>query len=95
VKYRARSIHKIAPRPDDWYDGMVEIEITPQTPRIATWLARILRDAKILMSGQRLRSWRVEKDGRIVAFPMNWNGLTCMPHSIILEPQKEEVSPSS
>ena len=74
-EYMARYVHKISPRDSD-VEGPFSIPGSAFSNR--NTLAKAMRVAGILSSGERLRSFRVEAD-RIVTFPQNsiW-------HSIVL-----------
>jgi hypothetical protein len=76
--FSVRYIHKISPQPGDVAEP---IEVSLDQDINCRSLGKILRDSKILLSGERLNSCRLEDDGRIVAFPQKsiW-------HSIILTP---------
>lgn len=75
MKYTIHFIHKIAPRHDD----TVEAELPDNCFSDCKTLAKVLRSAKILQPGQRLKSFRTEGN-RTVAFPSSgiW-------HSIIIK----------
>ncbi|MFI5298182.1 MAG: hypothetical protein ACHREM_08800 [Polyangiales bacterium] len=77
-RYRVRFVHKISPKSDDYGK---DVYLTREDLKSTTTLAASLRSTGALLPGQRLRESRVERDGRVVAFP-----LTGIWHSIILEP---------
>jgi hypothetical protein len=77
-RYRVRFVHKISPKSEDYGK---DVYLTSDDLKSASTLAAALRATGALVPGQRLREFRVERDGRVVAFP-----LTGIWHSIILEP---------
>ena len=80
--YMVRYVHKI--RPSD-KDVMGPIHIEASELRDRKRLGAALRREKALMSGGSVQSFRVEADGRVVAFP-SMPGMTTYWHSIILTP---------
>jgi hypothetical protein len=82
MMYTTRYVHKIAPRPADFGP---DVEI-PFGPLEHTSLARLLRSAGVLISGARVRDFRVTADGTIIVFPVV-PGLSIYWHSAILTPK--------
>lgn len=80
--YNVRYVHKISPKPSDTA-GHIFLEGKDLKDRSA--LGRKLRSLKILGSGGRIENYRVEKDGKVIAFP-SMPGLTTYWHSIVLTP---------
>lgn len=71
-EYMVRFVHKIAPRDDD-VEGPVRIPDNAFSNKRT--LAKALRMAGILGSGDSIRSMRVEGD-KIIVFPGGWTGKT-------------------
>ena len=80
--YAVRLYHHIAQRPD--LDSRPDLTL-PNAPLDVRSLGRILRVRGLLLPGQRLRSMRVEKDGRVVAFPA-----ASIWHSVVLTPKEDQ-----
>ena len=80
--YTVRLHHKIAQRPD--LDTRPDLTL-PNVPLDVRSLGRIFRVRGLLLAGQRLRSMRVEKDGRVVAFPA-----ASIWHSVVLTPKEDQ-----
>lgn len=80
MKYLVRYVHKIAPSDRD----ISAAEISEGSWSNRNTLAKALRDARILPSGGRLASFRVEGE-RVIAFPV-----ASIWHSIILTPYADE-----
>jgi hypothetical protein len=79
VTYAVRYIHKIAPSVKD---TRPDIELPNWAGENRRTMARALRELGLLCKGERLSSFRVEPDSRIVCFPM-----ASIWHSIILTPR--------
>lgn len=77
MKFMVRYVHKIAPRASD---VMGPVEINDNAFSNRNTLAAALRKARVLSSGDRLKSFRVEGD-KVIAFPM-----ASIWHSVILTP---------
>lgn len=75
MQYETRYVHKISPSEKDVGPT---IDLDPAALESKTKLAAALRDARVLSRGDRISSFRVEKD-RIVVFPQ-----ASIWHSIIL-----------
>lgn len=75
MKYAVRFVHKISPSDADVAEP---VELSDGSFADRTKLGASLRKAKVLSTGERLHSFRVERD-RVVAFPAGtiW-------HSIVL-----------
>lgn len=66
ITYASRFVHKISPKDTD-----TGPEVTLDTAGLdRSKLGRVLREARILIKGQRVAHYRIESDGRIVCFPM-------------------------
>lgn len=79
-EYMVRFVHNISPRDDD-VEGPVRIPDNAFSNKKT--LAKALRNAGILGSGDPIRSMRVEGD-EVIIFPGGWTGRTW--HAIILTP---------
>lgn len=77
AQFSVRYVHKIAPSPADRRDQPIELPEGCFSNR--NTLAKALREARVLPTGGRLASFRVEGN-KIVAFPM-----ASIWHAIILE----------
>lgn len=80
--YKIRFVHKIASSSKEYHDRTVEV------PEGATGadVAKILRSCGAMLKGQRLREFRREQ-GKLIAFPACWRGITTTWHAIVLEAQ--------
>lgn len=81
--YTTRYVHKIHPSDKD-VGPVIHLATSELANRKV--LAKALRDMKILGSGERLNSFRVEGD-KIVAFPMKsvWNAIVLLPYKVQIE----------
>ena len=77
MRYTTRYVHKISPQPGDTGPA-VDLD---EPPTSNADCGRLLRKHGLLARGERVTSFRVEADGRIVAFPA-----ASVWHSIILTP---------
>ena len=77
MRYTTRYVHKISPRDTD--TGPVDdLDEVPDDNREC---GRLLRKNGLLARGERVTGFRIEADGRLVAFPA-----ASIWHSIILTP---------
>src|SRR5690349_12233454 len=83
MDYNARYIHKISSSPNDT-DGPFEIDDSAFSNK--NKLAKAMRDAGILDSGDRLRNFRVEGE-KVITFPAGRS----IWHAIVLEPAENYV----
>jgi hypothetical protein len=76
--YRTRYVHKISPSEKDVGP---DVELDAEDLATRTTLAAALRRAGVMASGERLRDFRVESGGKIVAFPSKsiWHAIVLMP----------------
>lgn len=86
--YSTRYIHKISPKdsdvgPDVTVSAALLGSLTRNEAQLR--LAKTLRAQGALERGRRLRNWRVDPEGRILAFP---SGFDTYWHCIILTPKK-------
>lgn len=81
--YAVRYVHKIKPLDTDVGPDMT---LTGSDASDSKTLGAALRKAGVLISGGRVRSFRVEPDSKIVVFP-SCPGLTTYWHAIILTPK--------
>jgi hypothetical protein len=80
--YQTKYIHKIAPKDSD--RGPF-IRLSSKQIASKTKLAAALRLGRVLDSGARIRSYRVELDGKIIVF-LTLPGQSTYWHSVVLLP---------
>ncbi len=79
--YEVRYVHKISPSHKDSSVRELHVELLPSMT--CKEVGSVLRSVGILNAGDSVREYRVETDGRIVAFPRAGNG-RCVWHSIVM-----------
>lgn len=87
MRYETRYVHKIAPKDTDVGNP---IDLEPKDLESKSALAAALRRARILSTGDKINSYRIEQD-RIVVFPQAsiWNSIILhLPGTAPLPPKK-------
>jgi len=82
MEYTTRFVHKVSTSSKD-VGPDATLDARDLTDRKTIGAA--LRKARILIKGGSVRQWRIERDGKIVVFPV-CPGLSTYWHSIILTP---------